>query len=73
MKRNEALEVATRELTKRGIPYEVVRSKKHWQVRWMIFAHRPRRVVVVNDPGERRALLNTRADVRRLLRQDGIS
>jgi hypothetical protein len=36
MKRNEALEVATRELTKRGIPYEVVRSKKHWQVRWMI-------------------------------------
>jgi hypothetical protein len=72
VRRNEALEAATRELSERGIPYEVKHGKKHWQVRWIVIAHRPRVVTISDTPTNRwKARLYSRADVRRMLRQDG--
>jgi hypothetical protein len=73
MRRNACLETVIRELNERGIPYEVIRFKKHWGVRWIVIAHRPRTMTVPNDPGEWNAWINTRAQVRRMLKRDGIS
>jgi hypothetical protein len=71
--RNECLDAALNELTKAGIRDSIVaRGSKHLQVRWSGPRGEPRMVSVACTPSDVREIENTRRDVRRVLRADGL-
>jgi hypothetical protein len=71
--RNPCLEVALRELDAAGIrDVEQVRGSKHLQLRWQVNGHGLRVYSVPGTPGDWRSSHNVRADIRRLLREDGV-
>lgn len=73
MKRNECLDAVVGELRAAGIrDIEYANGGKHLQVRWQVSGRSRRVVTVPVSPSDHRAVANTRADVRRLLRADGM-
>jgi hypothetical protein len=71
--KSPCLEAALDELAKAGIR-DVTQSHggKHLQIRWHTNGHSERFVTVVKTPSDYRSVANTRRDVRRLLREDGV-
>jgi hypothetical protein len=49
-----------------------VHGGKHLQLRWRVDGHMMRVYSVPGTPGDWRSLHNTRAQIRRLLRADGV-
>jgi hypothetical protein len=71
--RNPCLEAVLRELEAVGIrDVEQIHGGKHWQVRWRVNGHGLRVYSVPCSPSDWRSPYNARAQVRRLLREDGI-
>lgn len=71
--RNPCLEAALKELDAVGIrQVEQVRGAKHLQLRWQVNGHGLRIYSVPGTPSDWRSPLNTRAEIRRLLREDGV-
>lgn len=62
---NELKQAAIREI-------EVVRGSKHHQVRWKVNGNAPRFITIPGSPSDWRWEQNLRADVRRMLRADGL-
>jgi hypothetical protein len=70
--RNPCLLAALAELEAVGIrSYELARGGKHLQLRWSV-GGQLRMLVVPSTPGDFRSPLNTRRDIRALLRRDGL-
>jgi hypothetical protein len=69
--KNDCLDAALSELNDAGIrDVAHARGGKHWQIRWS--ANGAARVYnVPGTPSDYRSVANTRADIRRLLREDG--
>ena len=71
--RNPCLEIALRELEAVGIrDVEQVRGGKHWQLRWQVNEHGLRVYTIPGTPGDWRSPHNVRAEIRRMLREDGL-
>ena len=71
--RNPCLEIALRELEAVGIrDVEQVRGGKHWQLRWQVNGHGLRVYTIPGTPGDWRSPHNVRAEIRRMLREDGL-
>jgi hypothetical protein len=71
--RNSCLDIALRELESAGIrDIEQVRGGKHLQLRWQINGHGLRVYTLPATPSDWRSPLNTRAEIRRMLREDGV-
>jgi hypothetical protein len=71
--RNPCLDAALRELDAAGIrDVEQVRGGKHWQLRWQVDGHGLRVYSLPGTPSDWRSPHNTRADIRRMLREDGV-
>jgi len=73
VKRNPCLEAALDELSAVGIR-DVIQSHgaKHPQIRWRVNGGVERMYVVTGTPSDVRSVPNTRADIRRALRADGV-
>ena len=70
--RNPCLDAALAELDAVGIrDYQLARGAKHLQVRWTV-AGVLRMMTIPGSPSDWRSLANTRRDMRRLLREDGL-
>jgi hypothetical protein len=71
--RNPCLEAALAELASAGIR-DIAQSRggKHIQLRWSVNGHDPRMYSMPATPSDVRSLHNTRAGIRRLLREDGV-
>jgi hypothetical protein len=70
--RNECLDAAREALREAGVhDHTVARGGKHLQVQWF-YAGRPRVYVLPATASDVRAVANTRAGVRRILREDGL-
>src|SRR6185312_8378296 len=69
--RNECVDVALSELSKYGLTGRVESRGKHLEVSW-VYQGVSRFVTVSATPSDRRSVLNTRADVRRTLRAQGV-
>lgn len=70
--RNECLHAALGELHAAGIrDVTHARGGKHWQIRWQVNGT-TRFYSLPGTPSDHRSIANTRADVRRLLRADGM-
>lgn len=71
--KNACLEIALRELETAGVRgIEQARGAKHLQLRWRVNGCDMRMYTIPCTPSDVRAPNNVRADVRRLLRQDGV-
>ena len=71
--KNPCLEVALRVLEEAGIRnVEQAIGGKHLQLRWQANGGRTRLYSLPLTPSDHRAALNTRAGIRRLLREDGL-
>jgi hypothetical protein len=71
--RNSCLDVALKVLADAGVrDVEQVHGGKHLQLRWRVNGHPLRVYTVPVTPSDWRSEHNTRADVRRLLREDGV-
>jgi hypothetical protein len=71
--RNPCLDAALAELEAVGIrSYELARGGKHLQLRWSVNGHPTRVLTIAGTPSDWRSLHNTRADIRKLLRLDGL-
>jgi len=72
--KNECLEAALSELELVGIRgVEQVYGGKHLQLRWSVNGHVRRVYTMPVTPGDNiRGPRNTRADIRRMLREDGV-
>ena len=71
--RNPCLDAALRELEAAGVrDVEQVRGGKHWQLRWQVNGHGLRICTLPGTPGDWRSVHNTRAEIRRMLREDGV-
>jgi hypothetical protein len=71
--RNPCLEVALRELEAVGIrDVEQVRGGKHLQLRWQVNGHGLRIYSLPGTPSDWRSSHNVRAEIRRMLREDGL-
>ncbi len=71
--RNPCLEIALRELEAVGIrDVERVRGGKHWQLRWQVNEHGLRIYTLSGTPSDWRSSHNVRAEIRRMLREDGL-
>ena len=71
--RNPCLEIALRELEAVGIrDVEQVRGGKHWQLRWRVNGHGLRVYSLPGTPSDWRSSHNVRAEIRRMLREDGL-
>ena len=71
--RNPCLEAVLRELEAVGIrDVQQIHGGKHWQLRWRVNGHGLRIYSVPCSPSDWRSPHNARAQVRRLLREDGI-
>jgi hypothetical protein len=70
--RNECLDAAREALREAGVhDHTVVRGGKHLQVQWL-WRGQPRLYVLPATASDVRAVANTRAGMRRILRQDGL-
>jgi hypothetical protein len=70
--RNPCLDAALAELDAVGIrDYQLARGSKHLQVRWTV-AGVLRMMIIPGSPSDWRSPANTRRDMRRLLREDGL-
>jgi hypothetical protein len=70
--RNASLDAAVAELSAVGVrDYVVARGGKHWQLRWT-FNGQPRVLTVPCTASDWRSPHNTRSDIRRILRADGL-
>jgi hypothetical protein len=71
--RNECLTAALRELEAAGVrDIEQARGSKHMQLRWRVNGHDMRIYSMPCTPSDFRSPRNVRADIRRLLREDGV-
>lgn len=71
--RNHCLTAALEELAEAGIHHpQIARGGKHLQVRWTNPHGAPRMISVPGTPSDWRSPENTRRDLRRILRLDGI-
>ena len=71
---NECTRIVLRELEIAGIrDVEQIRGARHLQVRWHVNGGPQRTYTVPGSPSDIRTPRNVRADVRRLLRTDGVS
>jgi hypothetical protein len=72
--RNECLAAALRELDAAGVrDIEQVNGGKHLQLRWRVNGHAALRMYSLPvTPSDWRAPRNTRAEIRRILRADGV-
>jgi hypothetical protein len=71
--RNACLDAAVAELKAAGVrDYQVARGGKHLQLRWSVNGHGLRMLTIPVTPSDWRSPANTRSDLRRLLRQDGL-
>ena len=71
--KNECLEIALRELKAVGVRnIEQVRGGKHLQLRWRVNDQEARFYTLPCTPSDIRSPHNVRADIRRLLREDGV-
>lgn len=68
---NAHYEVVSRELTDAGIPFHVEHGGKHIHFRWE-HDGKPRMFVIPASPSDRRGWLNSRSDLRRILKEDGV-
>src|SRR5262249_54491289 len=67
------LDAALAELDAVGIrDYQVARGGKHLQLRWSVAGHTLRMLTIPLTPSDWRSPQNTRSDLRKLLRQDGL-
>jgi hypothetical protein len=71
--RNACLDAALAELDAAGIrDYQLARGGKHLQLRWTVAGHTLRMLTLPLTPSDWRSPQNTRSDLRKLLRQDGL-
>ena len=71
--KNPCLDVALRELNAAGIrDVEQAHGGKHLQLRWQVNGHGLRIYSMPRTASDWRAVHNTRAGIRRLLREDGV-
>jgi hypothetical protein len=71
--RNACLDAALAELDAVGIrDYQLARGGKHLQLRWAVAGHALRVLTIPLTPSDWRSPQNTRSDLRKLLRQDGL-
>jgi hypothetical protein len=71
--RNPCLEAALRELSDAGIrDVERAQGGKHLQLRWRVNGGEQRVYSLAATPSDVRAAANTRTDIRRMLREDGL-
>ena len=71
--RNACLDAALAELDAVGIrDYQLARGGKHLQLRWTVVGHALRVLTIPLTPSDWRSPQNTRSDLRKLLRQDGL-
>jgi hypothetical protein len=71
--RNACLDAALAELDAVGIrDYQLARGGKHLQLRWTIAGHALRVLTIPLTPSDWRSPQNTRSDLRKLPRQDGL-
>ena len=70
--RNEVLSAILDELRLAGVKPTVTSGSKHWQVWWAGPDGQPRIVGAAVTPSDRRAPYQARAEVRRILRGDGM-
>jgi hypothetical protein len=71
--RNACLDAAFAELDAVGIrDYQLARGGKHLQLRWTAPGHTLRMLTIPLTPSDWRSPQNTRSDLRKLLRQDGL-
>jgi hypothetical protein len=71
--KNPCLETALRALADAGVrDVAQVHGGKHLQLRWKVNGHALRVYTIPVTPSDWRSEHNTRADVRRLLREDGV-
>jgi hypothetical protein len=71
--RNSCLEIALRELEAVGIrDVEQIRGGKHLQLRWHVNGRGLRICTVPVTPSDWRSSHNTRSEIRRMLREDGL-
>ena len=71
--KNECLEIALRELKAVGVrDIEQARGGKHLQLRWRVNGREIRFYTLPCTPSDIRSPQNVRADIRRLLREDGV-
>jgi hypothetical protein len=69
---NECLNAAIAALKEAGVyDYQLVRGGKHLQIHWK-YGLEPRFYVLPVTPGDWRSVHNVRAEVRRMLRADGL-
>jgi hypothetical protein len=69
--KNECLDAAIRELNEVGIKPKIHNDRRHIFLEWLRPDGRRRQYSVPMTPGDRRAWLNVRAEVRRYIREDG--
>lgn len=71
--KNECLEIALRELGAVGVrDVEQVHGGKHLQLHWQVNGREARFYTLPCTPSDIRSPHNVRADIRRLLREDGV-
>ena len=71
--KNECFEIALRELKAVGVrDIEQARGGKHLQLRWRVNGREIRFYTLPCTPSDIRSPQNVRADIRRLLREDGV-
>ena len=71
--RSPCTDAAIAELRAAGVyDYELVRGGKHWQVQWALKDGARRFYVLPGTPSDWRSARNVRADIRRLLKVDGL-
>lgn len=69
--RNECVDLVINELERYGLRGEVAERGKHLEVAWST-PHGRRFVIVAKTPSDWRASLNTRSDLRKMLRADNL-
>jgi hypothetical protein len=73
MSSNSCLAAAIKELAKAGVHHpEIAHGAKHLQLRWTTPRGERRVFAVPGTPGDWRSVENTRHDLRRVLRDDGM-
>ena len=71
--RSPCTDAAIAELRAAGVyDYELVRGGKHWQAQWARKDGARRFYVLPGTPSDWRSARNVRADIRRLLKADGL-
>lgn len=72
MRTNDCIAAVVSELHQVGITPKVIAGGKHPRIRWTNAKGEFRTVFVAGSPSDHRAKMNSRRDVRRILKQDGV-